>query len=355
MAGDDAYPGGDTLDPWVGQAPLHPPERSVPITRAPGPPTAYRSSPRPERPPIYDPAHYGYGPWRQTSDDPPLVLPPLDETPTRWQRWRGPVLGGLVGAGLVAMAVLATLALVDDGSRTVETVFEFPTGGPSSVLQGDELDIQAVLAKVQPSVVSIDTGASSARGVFEGAGSGVVIGEGGLVLTNAHVIEGADVIEVSFFDGTVKEADLVGSFPDDDIAIIRARDVRGLIPADLGTVENLRVGDEVVAIGNALSLGESPSVTKGIVSAKGRDISDGVLELTNLIQTDAAINPGNSGGALINAVGEVVGINTAIFSESGGSHGIGFAIPIQLAKEVMRQLIEHGHVIRGWLGITGQD
>jgi serine protease DegS len=122
--------------------------------------------------------------------------------------------------------------------------------------------------------------------------------------------------------------------------------------ATLGDSAPMQVGDVVMAIGNPFGVGQT--VTLGIVSATGRN-QLGITDFENFIQTDAAINPGNSGGALINAAGEVVGINTAIFSESGGSHGIGFAIPIQLAREVMRQLIEHGHVIRGWLGITGQD
>ncbi|HOP17450.1 MAG TPA: PDZ domain-containing protein, partial [Gammaproteobacteria bacterium] len=122
--------------------------------------------------------------------------------------------------------------------------------------------------------------------------------------------------------------------------------------ASLATSDDMQVGDVVMAIGNPFGVGQA--VTMGIVSATGRN-QLGITEFENFIQTDAAINPGNSGGALINALGQVVGINTAIFSQSGGSHGIGFAIPIVLATDVMAQIIEHGRVIRGWLGITGQD
>ena len=304
------------------------------------------------RPPIYDPAHYGYGPWRPQPDvEEPIVLPGLEPQLTGWARFRGPAIGALIGAlvaGLVAIG--AIWASGDDG--TVETVFEFPDAGPSAVLDGDQLDIQAVLTKVQPSVVTIDTGAESFRGIFEGSGSGVVIGEAGLILTNAHVIQGADTIEVRFFDGTVKQADRVGTFPDEDIAIVRARDISGLIPAELGDAESLRVGDDVVAIGNALDLGESPSVTKGIVSAKGRTISDGVLTLEDLIQTDAAINPGNSGGPLVNAAGQVVGINTAIIDNA---QSIGFAISIDVVAPLIDQALDGNADLNpdtAFLGVT---
>ena len=304
------------------------------------------------RPPIYDPAHYGYGPWRPHPDvEEPIVLPGLEPQSTGWARFRGPALGALIGALVAgAVAIGAIWASGDDG--TVETVFEFPDAGSSAVLEGEQLDIQAVLTKVQPSVVTIDTGAESFRGIFEGSGSGVVIGEGGLILTNAHVIQGADTIEVRFFDGTVKQADRVGTFPDEDIAIVRARDISGLIPAELGDAEILRVGDDVVAIGNALDLGESPSVTKGIVSAKGRTISDGVLTLEELIQTDAAINPGNSGGPLVNAAGQVVGINTAIIDNA---QSIGFAISIDAVKPLIDQALNGNADLNpdtAFLGVT---
>jgi serine protease DegS len=182
-------------------------------------------------------------------------------------------------------------------------------------------------------------------------GSGVIVDVNGYVLTNNHVIDSASEIHIVLGDGRSLPARIVGNDPETDLALLQAAGDRFPV-ATLGDSAPMQVGDVVMAIGNPFGVGQT--VTLGIVSATGRN-QLGITDFENFIQTDAAINPGNSGGALINAAGEVVGINTAIFSESGGSHGIGFAIPIQLAREVMRQLIEHGHVIRGWLGITGQD
>ncbi|MGD8957334.1 MAG: trypsin-like peptidase domain-containing protein, partial [Chromatiaceae bacterium] len=170
-------------------------------------------------------------------------------------------------------------------------------------------------------------------------------------LTNNHVIEGASEIQVVLGDGRSLPARLVGSDPETDIAVLQAAGSK-LPVASLSEADTLQVGDVVMAIGNPFGVGKT--VTMGIVSATGRN-QLGITEFENFIQTDAAINPGNSGGALINAIGDVVAINTAIFSQSGGSLGIGFAIPIQLAEEVMAQLIQNGRVIRGWLGISGQD
>jgi serine protease DegS len=182
-------------------------------------------------------------------------------------------------------------------------------------------------------------------------GSGVIVEGNGYILTNNHVIEAASEIEVVLSDGRALPARIVGSDPETDIAVLQAAGDK-LPAAALGASDEMQVGDVVMAIGNPFGVGQA--VTMGIVSATGRN-QLGITDFENFIQTDAAINPGNSGGALINAVGEVIGINTAIFSQSGGSHGIGFAVPIQLAREVMAQINEHGRVIRGWLGITGQN
>jgi serine protease DegS len=182
-------------------------------------------------------------------------------------------------------------------------------------------------------------------------GSGVIISPQGYVLTNNHVIAGAEEIQVSLRDGRTVKAKVVGTDPDTDLAVlyIKLDDVPFVV---LGQSANLRVGDVVLAIGNPFGVGQT--VTSGIVSATGRSML-GISTFENFIQTDAAINPGNSGGALVTALGELVGINTAIFSKTGGSHGIGFAIPISLAKDIMTQIIEHGHVVRGWMGIALQD
>ena len=182
-------------------------------------------------------------------------------------------------------------------------------------------------------------------------GSGVIISPEGYILTNNHVIEAADEIQVALRDGRTAVAHIVGTDPETDLAILKI-ELAELQPIILGHSQQLRVGDVVLAIGNPFGVGQT--VTSGIVSATGRNML-GISTFENFIQTDAAINPGNSGGALITANGNLIGINTAIFSRSGGSQGIGFAIPIDLARDVMQQIIEHGEVIRGWLGVAIQD
>jgi serine protease DegS len=182
-------------------------------------------------------------------------------------------------------------------------------------------------------------------------GSGVILSNQGYILTNNHVIAGADEIAVALHDGRAVQAKLVGADPDSDLAVLKIN-LADLPVITLGHSKDLRVGDVVLAIGNPFGVGQT--VTSGIVSALGRN-SLGINTFENFIQTDAAINPGNSGGALINAYGNLIGINTAIYSESGGSMGIGFAIPVSLARDVLTQIIEHGHVIRGWLGVKIQD
>jgi len=182
-------------------------------------------------------------------------------------------------------------------------------------------------------------------------GSGVIMSEQGYILTNHHVIQGADEIQVSLQDGRVARAKVVGSDPDTDVAVLKI-DLKKLPVITLGHSENLRVGDVVLAIGNPFGVGQT--VTMGIVSATGRNRL-GINTFENFIQTDAAINPGNSGGALIDAEGNLVGINTAIFSRSGGNQGIGFAIPTSLAQSVMTEILEHGRPVRGWLGLEARE
>lgn len=190
----------------------------------------------------------------------------------------------------------------------------------------------------------------SRKEVESSLGSGVIINKYGYILTNNHVIAGADEILVALKDGSVKRAKIIGTDPETDLAVLKVKGDN--LPAiTLGKEKLIRVGDVVLAIGNPFGVGQT--VTSGIISATGRDML-GINTFENFIQTDAAINPGNSGGALINPYGELIGINTAIFSRSGGSQGIGFAIPVSLAKNVMQQIIEHGHVIRGWLGVAIQ-
>jgi len=182
-------------------------------------------------------------------------------------------------------------------------------------------------------------------------GSGVIISSDGLIMTNNHVIQDAEEIRVVLSDGRTLQAKVVGTDPDTDLALLNIGE-KGLNVIKAGNSDTMQVGDVVLAIGNPFGVGQT--VTMGIVGATGRSHL-GINTFENFIQTDAAINPGNSGGALINANGELVGINTAIFSKSGGSHGIGFAIPVKLAEGVMQQLLKHGRVVRGWLGLAGQD
>jgi serine protease DegQ len=178
-------------------------------------------------------------------------------------------------------------------------------------------------------------------------GSGVIVSREGYILTNDHVVEGVSDIEVTLPDGRKVAARIVGTDPETDLAVVRVN-VQGLTPITFGQSETLRVGDVVLAIGNPFSVGQT--VTMGIVSALGREI-EAANSFANFIQTDAAINPGNSGGALVDASGNLIGINTLIFTRSGGYQGIGFAIPASTAKKVMEQIIESGAVTRGWFGV----
>ena len=260
-----------------------------------------------------------------------------------------------------------------EGTRVaaVATVLEAPAGS-SALRQGSYAD---AAKKALPAVVHIFTSqeVKGARHPFindpifrhffgdrfgeesqrrSGLGSGVVVSPEGYILTNFHVVDGADEIEVAHNDGRKYKARVVGSDPESDLAVLR-------IPADhqlpviaFGSSDTLRVGDVVLAIGNPFGVGQT--VTSGIVSALGRSHL-GINTFENFIQTDAAINPGNSGGALVDANGHLVGINTAIYSQSGGSMGIGFAIPVSLAKSVMEQIVKTGGVTRGWVGIEVQE
>lgn len=189
------------------------------------------------------------------------------------------------------------------------------------------------------------------RRMLSSLGSGVIVSAEGYVLTNHHVIRGADQIQVALRDGREALAEVVGTDPESDLAVLKI-DLDNLPVIELANSENAEVGDIVLAIGNPFGVGQT--VTMGIISAKGRNHL-GLSAYEDFIQTDAAINPGNSGGALINAKGALLGINTAIFSRSGGSQGIGFAIPTNLAREILNEIIVHGRVIRGWLGVEVQE
>jgi Do/DeqQ family serine protease len=184
-----------------------------------------------------------------------------------------------------------------------------------------------------------------------GLGSGVIISPDGYILTNNHVVEGADEIEVTLTDGRRTQAKIIGTDPETDLAILRIT-LDKLPVIALGNSDSLEVGDQVLAIGNPFGVGQT--VTSGIVSALGRS-QLGINTFENFIQTDAAINPGNSGGALVDVNGNLLGINTAIYSRSGGSMGIGFAIPVSTARMVLDGIVKDGRVTRGWIGVEPND
>jgi len=184
-----------------------------------------------------------------------------------------------------------------------------------------------------------------------GEGSGVIVGQDGYIVTNNHVVDGADDLRVRLNDGRELNANVVGTDPESDLAVLKV-DAHGLTPARLGDSSGIEVGDWVVAVGDPFGLDHT--VTAGIISAKGRK-NMGLATFENFIQTDAAINPGNSGGPLVDLAGEVIGINTAITTRTGGSAGIGFAIPSEMVRTVLESILQHGDVERGWLGVIIQE
>jgi len=289
------------------------------------------------------------------------------------------VVGFLFQFGLIGLALAVIyLVAVSDRDRAEILAFLAPSGeqGQSFSTNGHGvLSYAGAVSSSAPSVVTIYTSKTVTKKphpllddpVFSqlfgdqlqrrqrshsetNLGSGVIIGSEGYILTNQHVVDGADEILISLADGRGSQAVLIGQDRDTDIAILQVpiTGLAGIKVAD----QTIRVGDVVLAIGNPLNVGQT--VTMGIVSATGRN-RIGLNTFENFIQTDAAINPGNSGGALINARGELIGINTAIFSQRVGAQGIGFAIPISLALDIMQQIIEFGEVTRGWLGVEGTE
>jgi len=229
--------------------------------------------------------------------------------------------------------------------------------------------LSASAKKASPAVVSINTSKAAARNPHSndpwfrfyfgdqgqeaqsGLGSGVIVSADGYILTNNHVVEGADEIEVVLNDSRRAQAKVIGTDPESDLAVLKIT-LDKLPTIVLGSSDTLNVGDQVLAIGNPFGVGQT--VTSGIVSALGRNHL-GINTFENFIQTDAAINPGNSGGALVDVNGNLLGINTAIYSRSGGSMGIGFAIPVATAKQVMEGIVKDGQVTRGWIGVEPQD
>lgn len=246
------------------------------------------------------------------------------------------------------------------------SVIEAPTAPAGTLTAGS---LSAAAKKASPAVVSINTSKAAQRSPRSndpwfrfffgdqgdqpqiGLGSGVIVSADGYILTNNHVVEGADEIDVTLNDSRHARGKVIGTDPDTDLAVLKI-ELDKLPVIVLGNSDALQVGDQVLAIGNPFGVGQT--VTSGIVSALGRN-QLGINTFENFIQTDAAINPGNSGGALIDVNGNLEGINTAIYSRSGGSMGIGFAIPVSTAKQVLEDIVKAGKVTRGWIGVEPND
>ena len=297
----------------------------------------------------------------------------------------------LMGSFLVGLGMLiATCAqnhaprtskAAHDATATLERVFT-PSPAFASQSSGDTVTIADIAEKSVPSVVNISATKTVKQRPMElspffrdpmfrdffgerpfesiprerkenALGSGVIVSAEGIILTNNHVVEDAEEVKVTLSDGRDFEATIVGTDPKSDLAVLRLKTKpEKLVPFEFGDSSSLRLGEVVIAIGNPFGVGQT--VTMGIVSALGRG-NVGIVDYEDFVQTDAAINPGNSGGALVNMRGELVGINTAILSRSGGYQGVGFAIPAHLAKPTMDSLLKDGKVVRGWLGVAIQD
>ena len=299
------------------------PPAGPPTTPAPGPPPLGPPSsmlPPPPMPP--------------TPPAPPN--PPATPSPASRNGWVRGAIGGALAGALAASLVGAAWFRGDTSTTAASTA---PTAVSTSLTSTDG-DVRSVVEKAQASVVAIEfdvTTTQRGRTVQgSGAGSGVIISSNGLVLTNAHVVENASNLKVTLSDGSKYDATIIGSDTTQDIALVQLQGASNLPAATLGSSSDLQVGDGVVAIGNALDLDGSLTVTSGIVSAKNRSLSNSDNStLANLIQTDAAINSGNSGGPLLNMAGEVVGINTAIIQDS---QNLGFSIAIDSVKPLITSL-----------------
>lgn len=287
----------------------------------------------------------------QIPPQPPFLSPPPPD-----RRTPGKIIFMAVVAGILSAVVMMFLLPAILGANPIDvltnkqhtqTVQEVRTVQERVTQGGQDAVVQAA-AKILPSVVNIEVQLSALGGAI---GSGLVYRPDGYIVTNNHVVQGASSIKVSLKDGKTFDAKLVGRDPDTDVAVIKIN-ASDLPAATLGTSGDLVVGELAVACGSPE--GFDSSITSGIISALNRNVSGGQgAPLVNVIQTDAAINPGNSGGPLVNSLGNVVGINTAIVSQSGGNEGIGFAIPIDDAKPVIDQLIDKGSVVHPWLGVSG--
>ena len=269
---------------------------------------------------------------------PPPPRPPRPTLPSTGRT--SPVVAAVIVAAVVG-AIVSGVAVkaLDDDTTSSSSSPGISSGVRDSDSSGKPQSIRGILQRVEPAVVALHTQNFSSNGLFgEGAGTGMILTPDGEVLTNAHVVNGATSIKVTLFgETTEREADLVGSDPAADVALVKIRGASGLPTVVIGSSADLQVGDDVIAIGNALGLAGGPTVTAGIVSAKERSLDE---NLSGLIQTDAAINPGNSGGPLVNASAEVVGMNTAVIQRTGqeAAQNIGFAIAADRFKPIVARI-----------------
>lgn len=268
------------------------------------------------------------------------------------------IIGGVAllilcaGAGLTGAWAYGTFIRPNTSSQLLQSGVDGNT-----IVSEQERNVSQVAAKVSPSVVSVITQANtvSASGrqlAQEGAGTGIIVTDDGYIMTNKHVIDGATTVSVVTNDGDTYEAKIVGSDPLNDVAFLKVKPNKSLTAATLGDSSSIRIGQEVVAIGNSLGQYQN-TVTNGIISGTGRPVTaqsgSTVENLTDLLQTDAAINPGNSGGPLVNIAGQVIGINTAVAEDA---QGIGFAIPINATKGILKSVVESGSIKRAYLGVN---
>jgi two-component system OmpR family sensor kinase len=284
------------------------------------------------------------------------VAPETTSTSPAW--WQRPV--ALVAVALLSggTAALATHALDGRGATTVFSA-QPDSATRSLALSGEKLDVASVVAKVGPSVVGIRATLQSGPFAESAAGTGVIISSDGEILTNAHVVDSAATVKVTLAgEAQARDAQVVGTDAANDLALLKIADVSGLPAASLGDSDDVRVGDDVVAIGNALALRGGPTVTRGIVSGLDRSLETSEATMTGLLQTDASISSGNSGGPLVDATGKVIGINTAVAASGGGTaaENIGFAIAIDTAKPIIERLRNHTAApAAGYLGVTTGD
>jgi S1-C subfamily serine protease len=296
--------------------------------------------------------------WRHPSEVAAFGPPPVG-TAYRADRgarpWTVALLAGMIGSLLTAAMIAAAGGFTADKVpvRTVENVAAPLAAGavPTANTMSPLASVVEIADRVRPSIVQLDVDGR----LGSGSGSGIVFRSGGYILTNNHVVEGASEVIVVTADAKEIKADVIGGDPDTDVAVVKID--RDLPPATLGSASALKVGQPAVAIGSPLGLAGGPSVSVGVVSALGRQVEGraGTASLFDMIQTDAPIAPGSSGGALVDGRGSLIGVTTAIAVSEVGAEGLGFATPIDIARDVAEQLITNGKVTHVWLGIQGED